>query len=650
MRLAERAWPYLAIAAIVALGVATLGDALGPPPRTAGFLVYQSGAVASLARAEWPGFRAGLRVRDAIVSVDGVSVRGGPAVARALERLPDGAIATIEAVSPTGERRAVRLPIAPMSRADLGYTFLLPFSVGLLYLVLGCAIFFVKRDAATTLTLAICLVASAFYLTMFDAHTHWRFTRIWVSYPLLGPLSVHLFSLFPERRPAWTRARLLAPLYALGAAAIAARQLALDEPRAADAAAFASSVMLSAEFVVILGLLLATLRKTTSPATRNRAKTTLIGMAATVTVVVAWQFASRASGPPLITADRAMLFSAAFPLLIAYALLRRNLFDIDAVLRASLIYGLATALVLALYFGAVAILGATLTPLARRFAFVGAERAPVAAVVLVAALFHPLRVFVQRFVDRLLLGPARAVDEELAALASSLPSSGDLATVGDDVVRRLQRMVGARWVALLAPADRGDGALRPVAVAGTDATLAPVELGGPLGRALVESERPIAVRGLAPAGAAAAPAGAELLVALRARAELVGLVAVGPRRVAQYRFAERHALARAASPVALALDHGRLLAERAARERLAALGAMAAVIVHEVKNPLGIIKVSAGTLRKRAADDASAELAGCIEDEVDRMDATCRRLLELGRPPAPSLGRCDLGEIVRATV
>ncbi len=465
MRLAARAWPYLAVAATVALGLACLGDALGPAPRAAGFLTYQSGAVASLARAEWPGFRAGLRVRDVIRSVDGKPVAGGRAIARALARLPDGAEAVIVADSPSGERRTLALPVARLGRADLGYTFALPFSIGLLYLVLGSAIFLVKRDTATTLTLLICLTASAFYLTMFDAHTAYRFSRIWVAYPLLGPLSVHLFAIFPERRRRVARAGVLGPLYALAAASIAWRQLALDDPRASDRAALASSLMLSAEFVLILGLLAATLTRTRSPATRNRAKTTLVGMAATVTVVVAWQFASRASGPPLITADRAMLFSAAFPLLIAYALLRRNLFDVDAVLRASLVYGSATALVLALYFGAVGLLGALVAPLARRSAIFAPEHAAVVAVVLVAAVFHPLRVLVQRFVDRLLLGPGRAAAEELAALAEALPASGDLATVGDDVVRRLARLVNARWVALYTAADR---ALTRSAIAGGD--------------------------------------------------------------------------------------------------------------------------------------------------------------------------------------
>ena len=75
-----------------------------------------------------------------------------------------------------------------------------------------------------------------------------------------------------------------------------------------------------------------------------------------------------------------------------------------------------------------------------------------------------------------------------------------------------------------------------------------------------------------------------------------------------YGYGVLHALADAAPQLALALENAALVAERALRERLAALGQMAAVIVHEVKNPLGIIKVSAGALRQRARDDASSTL------------------------------------------
>src|SRR5207237_6438491 len=67
--------------------------------------------------------------------------------------------------------------------------------------------------------------------------------------------------------------------------------------------------------------------------------------------------------------------------------------------------------------------------------------------------------------------------------------------------------------------------------------------------------------------------------------------------------------------------------------------------------PLGIIKVAAGTLRSRARDEAAATLAACVEDEVDRIDVTVRRLLELAKPPGPNARRpCDVSQVVRQTL
>ena len=168
------------------------------------------------------------------------------------------------------------------------------------------------------------------------------------------------------------------------------------------------------------------------------------------------------------------------------------------------------------------------------------------------------------------------------------------------------------------------------------------------------SPRPQAVRDLGEEAAAEraylGDRGLELLVPLVGHGRLAGLLALTAPRGGVYGYGVLHALADAAPQLALALENAALVAERALRERLAALGQLAAVIVHEVKNPLGIIKVSAGALRQRARDDASSTLCACIEDEVDRMDATVHRLLELARPPQPALKPTDVGALIRQTL
>src|SRR5687767_669390 len=69
------------------------------------------------------------------------------------------------------------------------------------------------------------------------------------------------------------------------------------------------------------------------------------------------------------------------------------------------------------------------------------------------------------------------------------------------------------------------------------------------------------------------------------------------------------------------------------RDRLAAVGEMAAVIAHEVKNPLGGIEVMAGLLRRKTADspDAQAALTDII-NEAKMANAIVQEVLDFVRP------------------
>jgi hypothetical protein len=87
---------------------------------------------------------------------------------------------------------------------------------------------------------------------------------------------------------------------------------------------------------------------------------------------------------------------AAVSISIGIAILRYRLYDIDLIIRRTLIYGVLTALLAGVYFGGVVLLQALLRPLTGA----GNDLAVVATTLIIAAFFLPLRRRVQGLIDR----------------------------------------------------------------------------------------------------------------------------------------------------------------------------------------------------------------------------------------------------------
>jgi len=74
------------------------------------------------------------------------------------------------------------------------------------------------------------------------------------------------------------------------------------------------------------------------------------------------------------------------------------------------------------------------------------------------------------------------------------------------------------------------------------------------------------------------------------------------------------------------------------KDRLAALGEMAANLAHEIRNPLAGIEVSCGLLKRRMpAEDPGREILDKVLGEVRRLDRTITSSLEFARPLTLSL-------------
>ena len=86
-----------------------------------------------------------------------------------------------------------------------------------------------------------------------------------------------------------------------------------------------------------------------------------------------------------------------------------------------------------------------------------------------------------------------------------------------------------------------------------------------------------------------------------------------------------------------------------ATERLSVLGEAAAVLAHEMRNPLGTISNALALLGRVNGADHPVALS-IVRDEVGRLDTFVHDLLELARPVDPACRRVEVGRLVIATL
>ncbi|MBI4405718.1 MAG: hypothetical protein HY537_16290, partial [Deltaproteobacteria bacterium] len=83
---------------------------------------------------------------------------------------------------------------------------------------------------------------------------------------------------------------------------------------------------------------------------------------------------------------------------------------------------------------------------------------------------------------------------------------------------------------------------------------------------------------------------------------------------------------------ALLLKNAQALTRLRSRERLAAVGEMAAGLAHEIKNPLGAIKGAAELLKGNVSKEADSEFLEIILDETDRLSSVLSDFLDYAKP------------------
>ena len=142
------------------------------------------------------------------------------------------------------------------------------------------------------------------------------------------------------------------------------------------------------------------------------------------------------------------------PIAIGIAILRYHLFDIDIIIRKTLLYGLLTAVLAAVYFGLVLVAQYALVALT-------GEESPIAVVLstlVIAALFNPLRKRLQAFIDRRFYRRGYDAAQTLARFAHIARDEVDLDQLSEVLMQSVQETMQPRMAVLwLRESGQADG-------------------------------------------------------------------------------------------------------------------------------------------------------------------------------------------------
>ncbi|NOT54593.1 MAG: GAF domain-containing protein [Deltaproteobacteria bacterium] len=386
-----------------------------------GFVVLGNRVVASVDLPHWSVTQQPRDIyQKVVVAVNGHAVATAEELHALVREWPPGTELTYTLL--THERtETITLPSQTFTWRDYGLLFGTSLALGLACALLGIVVWFLKpQDLAARSFCVASLALGTFSMTVLDLYGPSHLFRLHALSEAIFPFAfIHLALVFPVDRVHRFRALLLVIPVMLAVVLGGAYELLLYHPLAYSRIHNLCMVMVGIGATIFLGKVIADYYTTASHLIRQRVRVVFLGFLSGYVFPALLMFGSGISGGR-VAVNYAVFTAFLFPLSVGYAIIKHDLFEIDALLKRGAYYLTLTATLTVAFLLFLALLDVTLH-------HTNQVHAPIFHLLftLVVVLFlTPVKEYVQRGVDRLFFRsryqPAKVLETTSAALAAML--------------------------------------------------------------------------------------------------------------------------------------------------------------------------------------------------------------------------------------
>ncbi|MGH9501284.1 MAG: ATP-binding protein [Terriglobales bacterium] len=399
------------------------------------------GVVAQRVEPNGPGEKAGIRPGDRLTAINQHEVKDTTARMRLIYHAGAWSKATYSLI-----RQNVPLDTTViLVPAERSLNFWLRF-IALIYLGIGLYVLLRRWTApSSTHFYVFCLVSFIFYafkftgkLNQFDWTIYWGNVTAWLLQPALF---LHFVLTFPEKRAFVRKHRWIIPaIYVPGALLLGIHILALRVLKASERVRWnldrVQMGYLALFFVIAAAVLWNSYRRAGTPILRQQLKWVTRGTILAVAPFTVFYVIPYLTGAlPTAAMKVSVLSLGLLPLTFGYAIFRYRLMDVDLIFKRGMVYTLAAAAIVGVYFAVVAGVAELVHTQVPSSGPVGL----VLAMVVTALLFDPVRKWIQERIDQFFYRTRYDYRKTLIEFGRELSAETDLDRMLSSVVDRLSR-------------------------------------------------------------------------------------------------------------------------------------------------------------------------------------------------------------------